>query len=38
MNMQHGNRIHKAPNFFAELALVTAFVVILITMAAKYVW
>jgi hypothetical protein len=39
MTMQHDNHAHKVPSkMWAEVALVTAIVVILITMAAQYVW
>jgi hypothetical protein len=38
MTMQHGNEAHKEPSLLTELVLVTALVLILITMAAKYVW
>ena len=39
MTVQHGNQAHRlAYNLWAQMALFTAVVVILITLASKYVW
>ena len=39
MIMQHDNQAHRlVNNLWAEMALFTAVVVILITLASKYVW
>jgi hypothetical protein len=39
MTVQHGNQAHRlAYNWWAQMALSTAVVVILITLASKYVW
>jgi hypothetical protein len=39
MTMQHDNQAHRlVNNLLAEMALFTVVVVILITMASKYVW